>query len=340
VHKYWDNFEKRINQTVEAIKNGSKIPPLGRISLHITSKCMFRCDYCNEFHNKCILPQPLFYKIIKEYSQMGGGILHITGGEPTTVNWLDSAIQGKPENVTINLNSNCYKLLKKETYKFIDRIKISLDTNNEKYFDYLVHCPGAFNKVIDNIWKLSEYNKAKDISITYTLTKENYKNIPEFLNWYYKKLPFLYAIFFSVYKGKNERFLFTEDDQKFFWTHVVPEMKQILVENKDEESLWLFENSYNSNTLSCSCRYPENMKVPCFISKSELTINEKGNVWRCSHLFRDKIPPSRFFNIENNSLDYIHENLSQEVYPQCLTGCNLKLVHFNQEVQRRIKCQK
>jgi len=329
--KYWDNFEERINQTVDAMIKGSN-PLLGRIALHITSRCNFKCDYCNEHLNNSVLPMSLFLKIVNEYSQMGGGILHITGGEPTAVKWLDEAIQNTSENVTINLNTNCYRLLKRKTYEFIDRIKVSLDTSNREYFDNLVHCSGAFDRIVANLWKLSEYNKTKDVSITFTLTRENFREVPEFLSWYYRKLSRVYAIFFSIYKGTDERFLFREDDQIAFWDDVVPKMKQVFKENDDKESLWLFEHSYNQNTLSTSCRYPENIEVPCHISKSELTINEEGNVWRCSHLFRDKVPCSSY-NIKNESLEYIHNNLIQIKYSQCLIGCNLKLIHFNQEVQ-------
>lgn len=332
--RYWDSFAKRIDETVAAeLKNTH--PPLGRIALHITSRCNFRCDYCNEYHNGCTLPKELFAKIVQEYSQIGGGILHITGGEPTMVSWLDEAIQNRPENVTINLNSNCFKLLNKETYKFIDRIKVSLDTYKEQYFDSIVHHEGAFKRIVINLWQLENYDKARDTSITYTLTKENYQDTPTFLAWCYNTLPSLYAIFFSVYKGSNKRFLFTEEDQELFWGQIAPAMKRMFEINNDKESLWLFEQSYNAKTLSSSCKYPENLNGLCYISKSELTIDEQGRVWRCSHLFRDKLPPS-FFNIRDTTLEEIHHSLDQQLYPQCLTGCNLKLVRFNQEVQAKI----
>ena len=48
--KYWDEFELRTIETVNAMKNGS-LPPLRRLSVHLTRKCNMACKYCNDPHN-------------------------------------------------------------------------------------------------------------------------------------------------------------------------------------------------------------------------------------------------------------------------------------------------
>lgn len=327
--KYWDDFERRITETVNAVKCDA-VPPLRRICLHITSKCNFNCQYCNEKHENKTLPVELFDRITKEYSQMGGGILHITGGEPSVVKWLPDGISRCPSNVTVNFNTNCYKLMPLNTYNRIGRIKVSLDTDNAIYFNELVNKNKAFETVINNLNKLSF--KAKDISITYTMTKQNYANIPNFLKFFYTKLPRMYAVFFSTYKGNNKDFVFSEDDMEKFWGITVPQMKELFIENNDQESLWLFENSYNQDTLRSDIRFPENLSTSCYLSKSELVVNENGDTWRCSHLFRDKVDNSGL-NIKDYSLNYIHNNIEIEQNEKCLYGCNLKLINFNKQVE-------
>jgi sulfatase maturation enzyme AslB (radical SAM superfamily) len=334
--KYWDDFERRITETTKAVEENIN-PPLRRVCLHITSKCNFNCNYCNEIHKNKTLPKSIFTKIVEEYSQMGGGILHITGGEPSTVKWLSKAIIDSPENIVINFNTNAFKMLEPiNVYNRINRMKISLDTCNPSYFNGLVHKKRAFEVIVENLQKLQNINKTKDISITYTMTKQNYKNIPDFLEFYYDKLPYLYAIFFSTYKGNNPDFVFTDEDIVFFWENIVPKMKDIFIQNKDTESLWLFKNSYNKNTLQAVIRFPENTTTQCYLSMSELVIDENGDTWRCSHLFRDKVIKSGL-NIKDFDLDYIHQNLILEKSPKCLYGCNLKLVNFNKQVENNLQ---
>ena len=43
---YWDDFNRRIKETVVAVKNNTQ-PPVRRVSIFITNKCNFGCHYCN-----------------------------------------------------------------------------------------------------------------------------------------------------------------------------------------------------------------------------------------------------------------------------------------------------
>ncbi len=334
--KYWDLFEERIAETISSINDGAR-PPVRRIALHLTNRCNLGCDYCNERHNATELPFDLYKKIVREYSEMGGGVLHITGGEPTLLTYLSDAIEYTRgfENVKFHLNSNAIKRMTDDEYKYISRLKVSLDTHDADYFDTLVRRKGAFNMVIDNLQHIHNLaSETPDVSITYTITKENYKKIPSFLKMYYEKFPNFYAAFFSCYKGSLERFVMSEEEIENFFRDSVPEIYSIMKENNDTESEFLFKYSHTRETFSHTrTRFEMNKTVPCYISMSELLINEHGDIWNCSHLFRDKTP-STGLNIRDVALSEIKMDIPcTPVHEKCLYGCNQKLVSFNKSVR-------
>lgn len=306
---YWDDFDIRIKETTNAIKN-YKIPPIRRVAVFITNKCNFRCGYCNEQFRDKELKFEKFEDIVEKYGK--DSIIHITGGEPSTVKWLYPYIDSlSNDGYRFHLNSNCFL----KPPKNIKRLKVSLDTFHKHYFNDLVGHKDAFEKVIENIKIASKYTVT---SVTCVLTKENYENSINFMKWCRKEFPDLYAVFFSVYKGNIERFKFTDEDCNYF-NNVI---KNDLVDEMDEESKKLFlETITDKQKLSDGIRFPENnLSEPCYLSMSEIVIDPEGNEHRCSHLYRDKVKQINF-----------------EKHQKCLYGCNTRLVKFNNEVSRLLK---
>jgi len=345
--KYWDAFDQRVEETIQAIQN-NKIPLLRRLSIHITEKCNMACSYCNEIKKRETLPKELAFKLIREFSEMGGGIVHITGGEPTTVNYLEDLIlfQNEFHNINFHLNSNFYNISKIENVlSLIKRIKVSLDTHLPEKFNNTVQRKDAFNKVISNLLLLHNQIEDKNlgciISITNTITRKNYKDIPEFLQMYYRLFPKFYAVFFSSYKGHNKEYEFTNEEREELFNSIVPEMQHIMSQNNDDESRLLFKYSHEPKTFAQNNRFPENNQIPCYIQLSELIINSKGDLYNCSHLFRDNQSSFTDLNIKDKHLKDLHIEAKTKIsnYPlskNCLYGCNKKLITFNREVQKRI----
>ncbi len=338
--KYWDLFESRIDETVKAVQTNT-IPPLRRLSLHITNKCNFNCIYCNEIHSKVELSFDCFKKIINEFSQLGGGILHITGGEPSVVTYIDEAIvyASSKKNVTVNLNTNCYRRLKDETYKHISRLKVSLDTWNAEKFNKFAGRANVFQKVTENIKYVNALPNAPVISITYTVNAQNLNDIPTYLEYYYKNLR-VYAMFFSIYKGDNPDLYFKQNDISRLFNVIYPSARQIMIKNNDYDSLWLLNNSHGKRTYEQTNRFPVNLKTPCYLTLSELSIYENGEVSHCSHLHRDGVIDDRF-NINTHSLkDILKEKRcvinKVPINSKCLYGCNLKLCKFNTDVSEKL----
>jgi MoaA/NifB/PqqE/SkfB family radical SAM enzyme len=307
--KYWDDFDRRIQETVNCIKTGKTVP-IRRLAVFITNKCNFKCAYCNVNQDKNELSIEQFDNLVQRYGQTA--IIHITGGEPSTVKWLYKYIDSTPD-VRFHLNSN----LLLTPPRNIKRLKVSLDSKNEKYFNSLVGFPGAFNRVVSNIKRASSYVVA---SITYTLTRENYKDAPEFMRWCRKEFPDLYAVFFSVYKGNNPRFAFTKDVAGDFFNNIKPKLQTEM----DLESLSLLNETIDEKfRIMQGVRFPENRQnIPCYISMSERVVDWFNNIYNCSHLYRDNITQRG-----NNKCQ------------KCLYGCNRRLVSFNEEVEKRLRRQ-
>lgn len=305
---YWDDFQKRIEETVQAV-SVNKLPDIRRVAVFITNKCNFKCDYCNMGCTFGSLSKEKFESICDKYGKKS--IIHITGGEPSTLSWLYPFIESKDSAYRFHLNSNAYIAPPKN----IKRLKVSLDSSNPDYFDSLVKVKGAFNRVVKNIKLASNYTVT---SITCTLTKENYKNAPEFMRFCRAQFPKLYAVFFSIYKGDNTRFTFTPKEAGIFFNEVKPKLESEM----NEESFNLLQETIDEKfRLINKKRFPENTNTstPCYIAMSEKVYDWNGDEYKCSHLYRDKI--------KNNNASKHH---------MCQSGCNRRLIAFNEMVEAKL----
>lgn len=345
--KYWDDFERRVVETVKA-KNGGTVPPLRRISVHITNGCNFGCSYCNEAHFPKSISFDTFAKLVSEYSEMGGGIVHVTGGEPTVVKKFPEYIRetAKYQNVRFHLNTNFFSsVMSDDLFKHIDRLKVSLDSAQPQYFNNLVQRKNAFEVVTSNLDRLHELIKRGEVStivsLTYTVTKENYSHIPEFLEMYETRWPLFYASFFSSYKGTNQRFVLNQPDIDDLFNNIVPEIDRITENYGDYETQKLFHASHEERTFKTSNRFPEVKSTECYLQLSELVIDENGDLSNCSHLFRDNAPKTGV-NLRDGHLRDLFTAVKSvkhpvPMHPACLYGCNKKLTTFNDVVKFQLQ---
>ena len=307
---YWDDFERRIEETVDCVRC-DKCPTVRRVAVFITDSCNFRCSYCNT-GNKTqtqTLSKERFIEVVEKYGN--DAIIHITGGEPSTVKWLYPLIEEYNNKYRFHLNTNAYIA---PPSAFIKRLKVSLDSTDAAYWNKLVGRKDAFEKVVANI-KSAIPNTV--VSITYTLTKENYKNTPVFARFVKEEFPCLYATFFSVYKGNNPRFALTNEDADIFFTETIPELKKEL----NEESVNLIRETIDEKRrLIQGVRFAQNINNKCYLSMSERVISPSGDEYTCSHLYRDGIL-----------------NKEPIKHQKCLCGCNQRLVQFNNEVEKRLE---
>ena len=309
---YWDEFKKRIVETISSLKK-NRLPEVRRVAVFITNECNLNCEYCNFERKSEFMNEELFDNIINRFSSKT--IIHITGGEPSTVPWLYEYVKKHGESLRFHINSN---LFLPAPYNSIKRLKVSLDSCNPEVFNKLVHSKKAFDNVVRNISDASEKTVT---SVTYTLTKSNLSDAINFVRFTNKTFPKLYAVTFSIYKGDNKDFVISKDEADLFFKETVPELKKEL----KGESYYLFnEVMDNASQLVNGIRFPELDLIKtriCYLSLSERTFSPKGEESFCSHLYRDKIKQER--NV---------------ITPRCYYGCAKKLAKFNTEVFKEVIC--
>ena len=305
---YWDDFSRRIEETVQCLKS-NQVVPVRRVACFVTDKCNFRCSYCNSAHKYRVMEESVFDGIVKKYGD--SAIIHITGGEPSTVKWLYPYLIKNGNNYRFHLNTNAFI---EPPAKYVKRLKVSLDSSDQMYWNALVG-KDAFSTVVSNIKKAIPDTV---VSITCTLTRENYKTACDFIDFSNKEFVGLYALFFSIYKGTNSRFVFTEDDVNEFFNEVLPKMGEKL----DKESLALLTETLDEKRrLVAGVRFPQNAdNSPCYLSMSERVFGPDGIECNCSHLYRDGI-----------------KQIEPKKHEKCLYGCNRRLVAFNESVEKQME---
>ena len=72
---YWDDFERRVKETVAALKSGQN-PPVRRVAVFITNKCNFKCGYCKHPISCTTLAEERFREALEKYGSTA--LFHIT----------------------------------------------------------------------------------------------------------------------------------------------------------------------------------------------------------------------------------------------------------------------
>lgn len=336
---YWDDFERRVLNTVECLNN-HHLPDLDRLTVHITEKCNFRCGYCNMDFTKKEMRLDTIIKIIDDYSKLRKGIIHFTGGEPTIYPHFEYICDyAKKKGLTVSANTNAFTIV---DTKNIDKLKLSFDTPFEEIFNKTVNRNSAFKGVVANIKTYSKEMKGKVLSITAVLNSKTYKNmlnLAEFVNDNFD----VYNLYYSNYKGCNAEFAFTDKQIKDMFNNYIPKTLSYFKRTGNiysQKQLSLYEPN---DFINSDIRFTENKVTPCYIQLSEMTIDVDGNCYNCSHLFRDKVPSKINVNVNNMSLPKCHtvlkSNLNNDyicLSSKCLSGCNKNLIGFNKEVHEEV----
>lgn len=336
---YWDDFQIRVNETIDAMEE-NKFPPLQRLTVHLTESCNMNCNYCNFKFDKYEMPFELAKKIVDDFVDMNGRIIHFTGGEPTVVSYFEELCKySKEQGLTVSSNTNA---LKKISTKYIDKLKLSFDTPIPEEFNKIVGS-NCFDKVVQNIKEYSEEMKDKMLSITAVLNKNTYKDMLELAQFVDKEFD-VYNLYFSNYKGCNSDFAFEDDMIDDMFENYIPKTMKFFNESGNEYSerqlsLYRFHDFVNKEE-----RFEVNKEVPCTIQLSELTIDIKGGIHNCSHLYRDFVKPAVEINVKDTHLKdaFLKSKESLEgkytcIDKKCLSGCNTNLIGFNRTVQSKQK---
>lgn len=333
---YWDDFQIRVNETIDCLKSG-QLPSLQRLTVHLTESCNFHCEYCNMRFSSRQMDKSLAMKIVDEYAEMGGRIIHFTGGEPTIVSYFEEICEyAKKRGLQVSSNTNAFKRVNTEN---IDKLKTSFDTCDKVEFNRTMGLD-CFDKVVENMKYYSETMKDKMLSITAVLNRKTYRymlGLAKFVQENFK----VYNLYFSNYKGNNPEFAFTAKEIKdMFDTYIPMTLKYF----KDTGNIYSYKQLSlfkPTDFVNKDCRFEENKHIPCYIQLSELTIDVDGYCYNCSHLYRDGVKPDKMVNVRDKSLSECFKEMKENLKgcytflsDKCLNGCNTNLIGFNRTVDK------
>jgi len=146
--------------------------------LHSTWKCNLNCKYCyldiDEIEKK-EMPLENMLSAIKQFSDVGGLFLDISGGEPLTREDLPAIVKKGHDlalRVTIVTNGTLLNPKKIEDIKdYIHQISISMDGINESH-NYL-RGEGTFEKMIYSLNLLKDYSIPTGVTTVVTNSNSN-----------------------------------------------------------------------------------------------------------------------------------------------------------------------
>lgn len=334
---YWDDFQLRVNNTIDCLKE-HRMPKLERLTVHLTEQCNFRCEYCNVNFSTHTMDKELAFKIVKDYAQMGGNIIHFTGGEPSVVPYINELFKFSKEcGLTVSSNTNGFRRIESQ---YIDKLKTSFDVPYKDIFNKTMGTD-CFDKVVENIKYYSESMFGKMLSITAVINHKTYTSMLDLAKFVQENFK-VYNLYFSNYKGSNKEFSFTDEQINDMFINYIPKVLEYFKSTNNEYSYRQLLLYKPSDFKDVDCRFEENKVTPCYIQLSELTIDVDGRCYNCSHLYRDKVIPNLYVSVKNQTLETCFQTMKTNqknnytcLSEKCLNGCNTNLIGFNMAVHRK-----
>lgn len=147
------------------------------VYLKITTNCMLKCNFCSQAGRKS---ENMILECVKrfldELKKCGVVYIYYTGGEPLMHSNIGEILKyGYELGFKQFLVSNGYLFSKEENRiltKYLIGIGISLHGKPETH-DALVGLDNCFEKVVDNLKRVKEYNDQLVININCTVTNKN-----------------------------------------------------------------------------------------------------------------------------------------------------------------------
>ncbi|MBI5327735.1 MAG: radical SAM protein [Deltaproteobacteria bacterium] len=183
------------------------------ISWNITKRCNLKCSHCyldaSELEQgKGELPTSEAKRIIDEITALNPqAMLIFTGGEPLLRHdcmELFSYASGKGLMVVIGTNGTLLddKMVKEIIRHGVKGVGISIDSAGPAYHDKFRGLSGAWEKTTTSMEILKKHGL--DFQVQITVTKDNYSEIPDIIEYAYKNGARACNIFFLVCTGRGQ----------------------------------------------------------------------------------------------------------------------------------------
>ncbi len=323
---------------------GSSKPDEFSVSLALTQNCNLKCTHCciDANHSNDIENNNTYEKIVKILEKLKDikiSTLILTGGEPMLRDDFTDILRYIHNNIDTNiiLMTNG-TLINEENINdilhYCHGIDISIDGIDEESCRK-VRGEGVFRKVNETI-NLLRNKEFENISVSMTLTENNYKYRDEFIAKYEKKgVKPVVRKFSPIGRGKKE------------WDFYFNELKDSVNNINDREIIIDSKHKREEvldNITACTCG-------GCC---RELYITHDGNVYPCPLFYSEQFKLFNIIDINNLSDEINRSNLSKnkgferfsnfmpDKYEKC-NSCDVSLfcwtcIHYLDITSRDAKC--
>lgn len=162
-------------------------PNLKSLHLHLTSRCNLNCDHCyNAVQSRTIedIPTTTVFRLIDEFTQMGGQHLTLSGGEPMLHQDFKNIIRYASSNLETRLLTNG-TLIDKKMAEFLAEqkiwVQISLDGSTEEKHDF-IRGKGSFRKSLSAIRFLQDAGLEKQINTATVVLDHNLDDLSNIIS--------------------------------------------------------------------------------------------------------------------------------------------------------------
>jgi radical SAM protein with 4Fe4S-binding SPASM domain len=300
------------------------------VKIKPSGKCNLKCIKCNYWRKDSHMFHPglSFEKVISlvnNLSEMGCKCIKLSGGEITLMNNLFEIIKHiKSKNISCSITSNGYLINGNFAESLVkaglDKITISIDSFKPEVHDYVVGVPGALDKSSNALKNLKEAKTKFDsdlrITVATVLTKLNYKDILEFLEYLTRlgvdRLDFLVLVGGHL---KDSSFEMSKQEIEFFNKILLPKIHS----RAKELGLYLvnpdpFRTSLGKNIKNVPHEIYE--KIPCYVPWYSFLIHFNGEVSLCCANKEFKVG-----NVNEDSLSDILDNERSQSFRRHMKSC-------------------
>lgn len=317
------------------LKNGLPL----QLVFFVTSKCNLRCSHCFYWKNlnrsdKEELSLEEIENIARR-SKLNLLWLCLTGGEPFLRDDLAKIASsfcrwGKVTNISIPTNAQLKEKIVEETEEILRScpdtyisLNVSLD-GLEKTHDAIRGVGGAFAKTLETFWDLKNLKKFPNfgLSIQTTILSENQEGLKDLYFFVRDELKPDY-INLNLIRGNLKDARLKDVDIRYYKEFVN------LMRNDIESGRWeYFKFSFSNFALKrnfltyeyVAKTFEENRRfLPCYASKLNGVIDEKGNVYPCEILENSRIGNLREADYNLSKLWFSERN--KELQKKIAEGC-------------------
>jgi MoaA/NifB/PqqE/SkfB family radical SAM enzyme len=169
----------------ERARQASRTSALWRGEILLTSRCNFKCVYCQTLRSTDDISEATAKYCIELWLADGLKNIRFSGGEPTLHAALDNLVkfsrQGGVERIGISTNgSRSLSFYEKLVNSGVDDFSISLDACEPFLADSLAGVPNQWKRVVANIKELA---KITYVSASIVLTEENLPRANEIIHF-------------------------------------------------------------------------------------------------------------------------------------------------------------